>query len=670
MLNSPVKSKKSAPLMELLHRFLSEDGFMPHGHSYLWQPSLIKLHVISDFLIAAAYFTIPFALIHFVRRRKDLPFNWMFVLFGIFIIACGMTHVMEIWTLWKPHYWLSGAVKAITAIASVPTAILLMRLIPQALKIPGPNILEATNEALTEQTRLLNLIVSNMGDGLLVVDQEGHSLLSNAAAKRMLGLHPYQDLPENCVVQCGFYRADKVTKLSADEAPTGRAMRGESVDGEEIFIRRLRNGQGSWWNVTARPLRDENNLIHGAVAVFRDVTAQKLTEVQREKLRKERAARIEAQAANKAKDRFLAMLGHELRTPLTPVLACVELLEQQFQAEPEVKSAVSVMRRNVELEARLIDDILDLSAIRKGKIALHLETIDLHVVLRTALSIFQPDIDRKGFELRFALDASEHFVQADPSRLMQIFWNLIKNAIKFTPAGGTLAFSSRNEARKLVIEISDSGVGMDAELLSRVFDSFEQGARQVEDGYGGLGLGLAISKAIAEAHGSDLSASSPGPDQGATFSLKMNTVVPPLPSSAPQADIATPASATNGNGKDPLRILLVDDHRDTVLTLKLLLTRLGYAVVSAESMSEALRAADDEQFDLLVSDIGLPDGSGLDLMKQIRERQAIDGIALSGFGMDDDLRKSREAGFTEHLIKPVNLDRLQAALRRFETQPH
>jgi PAS domain S-box-containing protein len=655
--------------MELFQRFLSEDGFMPHGHCYLWDPGLVRLHVISDFLIAAAYFTIPFTLINFVRRRKDLPFNWMFVLFGIFIIACGMTHVMEIWTLWRPYYWVSGAVKAITAIASVPTAILLIHLIPKALKIPGPNALQATNEALTEQTRLLNLIVSNMGDGLLVVDKNGRSLLSNATAKRMFGLHPYQDLPENCVEECAFYHPDKVTRLSVSESPTGRAMRGQSVDGEEIFVPRLVGGPGTWSNVTARPLRDENGLIHGAVAVFRDISAQKLADVQQENLRKERAARIDAEAASQAKDRFLAMLGHELRTPLTPVLASVELLEQEVGAESEMQSAVTVIRRNVKLEARLIDDILDLSAIRKGKIGLHLETVDVHTVLQNALSIFQPDIDSKGFSTQFMLHAAEHFVRADPSRLMQIFWNLIKNAIKFTPPGGILTFASGNENGRIVIEVSDTGVGIEPTLLSRIFDSFEQGTRQVEGGYGGLGLGLTISKAIAEAHQSELLASSAGRNQGATFTLKLKTVSPPAMTPIRQIESEWVDTANGkSNLADPLRILLVDDHRDTVSTLKRLLTRLGYAVVSAESMAEALRAVDEGHFDLLVSDIGLPDGSGLDLMKRIRDRQQIDGIALSGFGMEDDLRKSREAGFIDHLIKPVNLDRLQAALRRFETQ--
>src|SRR5205807_6352369 len=166
---------------------------MPHGYSYHWNPGLVWLHVISDLLITLAYMSIPITLVNFVRKRRDLPFNWMFLCFGVFIIASGMTHVMEIITLWKPYYWISGMVKAITALASVPTAILLIRLIPQVVNIPGPAVLRAANEALIEQTKLLNLIVTSMGDGLLVVDRDGAALLSNPALRRMLGLKENED---------------------------------------------------------------------------------------------------------------------------------------------------------------------------------------------------------------------------------------------------------------------------------------------------------------------------------------------------------------------------------------------------------------------------------------------------------------------------------------------
>jgi signal transduction histidine kinase/CheY-like chemotaxis protein len=480
------------------------------------------LREISDLLIAAAYFWIPFTLLYFVRRRKDLPFNWMFICFGIFIVACGLTHVMEIWTLWKPYYWISDAVKAITALTSVPTGILLIRLVPQALQIPGP-------------------------------------------------------------------------------------------------------------------------------AIFR----------------KEHAARVEAEAANKAKDRFLAMLSHELRTPLTPVLASVELLDQELGSETNF--AVAVIRRNVELEARLIDDMLDLTAITQGKLNLSLEIVDAHSVLHGALEILRPEIEQKGVKISFNLNAAEHFVEADSARLMQVFWNLIKNATKFTPDGGEIKFSSRNEAGKLVVDVIDNGVGIGREFLSRIFESFEQGERQVQGGQGGLGLGLAISKAIVDAHQGELTANSQGRGCGTTMTLRMRVVAPPAFLLAEQH--LTPEQSSSAiPPSHPLRILLVDDHKDTVFTLKRLLTRLGYEVATAESFHDALELAATKSFNLLVSDIGLPDGNGLDLLKQIREHQRIDGIALSGFGMEDDLRKSREAGFADYLIKPVNLDRLQAAIRQVASQ--
>src|SRR5438034_929662 len=542
--------------MDLFTRLFGQNGFMSHGHCYLWDPGLMRLHLISDFLIAAAYFIIPLTLVNFVPKRRDLPFNWMFVCFGIFIIACGMTHVMEIITLWKPYYWVSGMVKAITALASVPTAILLIRLIPQVINIPGPAVLRAANEALIEQTKLLNLIVTSMGDGLLVVDRDGAALLSNPALRRMLGLKEDEDVPKNCSQDCGFFRADKVRRIAPAESPTSRAVAGGHVDDEEIFIRHGSNVEGSWADVTARALRDEQGTIYGAVAVFHDVTAHKRAEEQQRNLLREREARAEAEAANRAKDRFLAVLGHELRTPLTPVLAGVELLEQKINVNGEFKGTIEIIRRNIELEARLIDDILDLTAIAKG-------------------------------------------------------------------------------------------------------------VRRVQAGHGGLWLGLAISRAIVEAHHGEMEASSPGRNRGTVVTISLATIAVRSSTDGPKAkrDSTAASSTSEAQKPRPLRILLVDDHTDTVIILGALLRNLGYDVACAETVKQALQLSKESRFDLLVSDIGLPDGSGHDLMRQIRARQSIAGIALSGFGMEDDLEKSRAVGFTDHLIKPVNVDRLQATLR-------
>lgn len=654
--------------MNFFAQILSAVSFSPRGDSYLWDPVLVRLHLISDFLIAAAYFSIPITLIYFVRKRRDLPFNWIFVCFGIFIFACGVTHVLEIVTVWKPLYWISGTIKAITAFASVPTAILLIRLVPAALDFPGPSVLHAANEALIEQTKLLNLIVTNMGDGLLVVDKDGHSLLSNPATRRMLKLGPDEEVPRNCADDCGFYRPDKKTKLRAGDVPTTRAVVGESIDREEIFIRHS-GGGGIWADVTARPLRDEQREIHGAVAVFRDITAHKESEEQQEMLLEERTARVEAEAANRAKDKFVAMLGHELRTPLTPVLAGVELLAQQVNGHGELRSTIELIRRNVELEARLIDDILDLTAIAKGKVTLDLNVIDVHAVVRSALEIFQREVTKKNLRIVSELKAGQSFAKADHARLMQVFWNVINNAIKFTSSEGLIRIQSHNEPEgNIVVDVSDTGIGIEPEFLPRIFDSFEQGVRKVQSGHGGLGLGLAISKAIVEAHDGQMLASSPGRNRGTIVTVSLATV----PVSTARKAVAPMEDSSPHRSSSPaklLRILLVDDHTDTVTALGMLLRRIGYEVECAESKTEALQLAARSHFDLLVTDIGLPDGTGHELLLEIRARQPIAAIAVSGFGMEDDLEKSRAAGFAKHLIKPLNVDQLQSALREIAAPP-
>jgi signal transduction histidine kinase/DNA-binding response OmpR family regulator len=364
-------------------------------------------------------------------------------------------------------------------------------------------------------------------------------------------------------------------------------------------------------------------------------------------------ARAESDRANRAKDSFLAMLSHELRTPLTPVLTSVLGLEQSQDLPEEMRASLQMIRRNVELEARLIDDLLDLTRVSKGKVQLNLAEVDAHLLLRSALEICQADI-KKNLVLKTEFAAEKVALQADPARLQQIFWNLIKNAVKFTPQGGRLEIRTENRDGEWRVEVADTGIGIDPDILPKIFNAFEQGERSQ---FGGLGLGLAISKALVETHHGKLIAESDGRDKGSRFTA----IFPLAETTHPTNQGAAPSAPA---AHKPMRVLLVEDHEDTNRSLTQLLRRRGYHVQPAHSVQAALEAAAHEQFDVLVSDIGLPDGSGIDLMEKLRNDHPIFGIALTGFGMEDDLRKSHEVGFNHHLVKPVDLNRLDALIQQ------
>ena len=382
----------------------------------------------------------------------------------------------------------------------------------------------------------------------------------------------------------------------------------------------------------------------------------------------EREARAEAEAANEAKDRFLATLSHELRTPLTPVLAVVSRLETDSRLRP-VADELSMVRRNIELEARLIDDLLDMTRIARGKLELHPEIADLaKIVEHTTGMCCAPEIAAGRLRLVTDLAAGEHRVWGDPSRLTQVLWNLLNNAVKFTPAGGTITLRSRSEPERFVLEVSDTGVGIDREVLPHIFDAFEQGPARGPRGAGGLGLGLAISRAIAGMHGGTLVAASAGRGRGATFTLTLPDFLPRDPETGElPIFLGTPQEIENPKSKiQNLQILLVEDHADTAEAMAELLRLLGHRVTVAGGVAAALAAAEraerEDGLDLLISDLGLPDGSGLDVMRRLSASRCLPAIALSGYGMEDDVRRSLEAGFGRHLTKPVSLQALEAAI--------
>lgn len=369
-----------------------------------------------------------------------------------------------------------------------------------------------------------------------------------------------------------------------------------------------------------------------------------------------------AEAASKAKDHFLAALSHELRTPLTPVLMRVAALARSADLPEGLRADLRMVQRNVELEAKLIDDLLDLTRVSRGKLTLHLETTDVHALLEHAVAICCEGVETGTPIIDLEPGAAERFVWADAARLQQVFWNLLKNAVKFTPAGGRIRVVTRMpEPGRIEISVIDPGIGIAAEDLPRLFDAFEQGNPEITRSFGGLGLGLAICKALVDQHGGTLEGRSPGRGKGACFTVGLATVAPPAapePAGTPGAAGARPAEAP------ALRLLLVEDNEPTLQVMTALLELAGHDVQPAPDLRTARQLAATHPFDLVVSDLGLPDGTGFELMSELRDRYGLQGIAVSGFGMEDDLRRSHESGFREHLVKPVDIDKLKAAIAR------
>jgi PAS domain S-box-containing protein len=485
-------------------------------------------------------------------------------------------------------------------------------------------------------------IVGKNLDGIITSWNEGAQRLFGYTAEEMIGQPVLKLLP-----------ADRQTE---ERDILSRLRRGERMDHFETE-RLTKDGRRINVSLTISPIKDAQGTVIGASKIARDITDRKRHE---QMLTEATAA---AEAANKAKDQFLAVLSHELRTPLTPVLATLTGMNMNDLPQP-LRRDLEVIQRNVELEARLIDDLLDLTRIARGKLELHLAPVDVHQVLQHAVEICREELASKQLHLAMHLNASEHTVRGDAARLQQVFWNLIKNAVKFTPAGGRIDINTSNSVANgqlLRVEVRDSGIGIDPDLLSKIFVPFEQGDRSVTHRFGGLGLGLAISRALAKGHGGALTATSEGKDKGATFIVEF-----PISTAAAKTHVPAQPATVPAERRSSLRVLLVEDHADTSWAMTRLLTTLGYDVQRASTVKAALEMTDDGKppIDLLISDLGLPDGSGLELMRQLRQRLAtIKGIALSGFGMEQDIQNSKDAGFARHLTKPIDFGKLKAVIR-------
>jgi PAS domain S-box-containing protein len=462
------------------------------------------------------------------------------------------------------------------------------------------------------------------------------------SAEAMLGKRDDELLPPDSV-------ADLVA-LKRQVLATGR--------GDRRQIAATIDGAAFVYDVTVEPLRASDGSIAGLTVATSDVTAIKQQEqALRRAMADADAARAAAEAASAAKDQFLAVLSHELRTPLTPVMALIQMLETDTSLPAHVRESLFTIRRNVELEARLIDDLLDLTRVARGKLTLRVEDVDLHDLLRHVVGMCRPDADAKQHRLDARLAPQPFIARGDPARLQQVFWNLLKNSIKFTPAAGAITVATEPAPGGLQITFRDSGIGIDAQALPRIFNAFEQGDSQVARQFGGLGLGLAIAKAIVTMHRGTIAAASGGPGAGTVITVVLPAV--PAPAAAPPVP---PPPDLGGDAFRGLRVLIVEDNADTARALTRLLAMFGCRVTAADSVRAGAAALQSQPFDLLLSDLGLPDGTGHDLMPVARTQPALKAVAVSGFGMEHDVRKSLDAGFSAHLTKPVDIGLLRKTL--------
>ncbi len=705
-------------MSELWTTFFTSSPFIPHGHCYLWKTNLVWLHLLSDGFIALAYYSIPITLFSFVRQRRDLPFDWIFLLFGAFIIACGTTHLMEIWTLWYPTYWLSGAIKAATAMISVFTALQLVPLIPQALALPSPAQLEQANQQLQiqigervrveqelrkYQDNLEHLVLLRSNELIQTNTQLQQEIVERQhteAALRQSQETIRQQLTEIeaiytnapiglCMLDTNF-RYIRVNKQLAEingipeSDHLGRTVHevlaelGDVLKPvfEEIIATKLpilnlevhgktpaQPGIERSWLASYYPLEDSDRQVASINIIVQEITERKRAEKQREALyAREQFARQQAETANRVKDQFLAILSHELRTPLNPILGWAKLLQtRSFDSATTVK-AFATIERNAKLQIQVIDDLLDVSRILRNKLILEISSVDLADVITAALETVRWAAEAKAIQIQLQIDPNVNFICGDFNRLHQVIGNLLSNAVKFTPSGGQVVVSLSQDDSYVEINVSDTGKGISPDFLPHIFEYFQQADSSTTRQFGGLGLGLAIVRNLVDLHGGTVTVESPGEGKGTTFSVKLPLV---------SASLLLPE---NNSTKSPtlpnlvgVKIFIVEDNDDSREFLCILLRESGAIVTAAASGLEALSNFTKFQPNILLCDIGMPEMDGYSFIHQIRTMSPEQGgnipaIALTAYAGETDKQQVLAAGFTKHVAKPVVADELIALI--------
>jgi PAS domain S-box-containing protein len=434
---------------------------------------------------------------------------------------------------------------------------------------------------------------------------------------------------------------------------------------------RCANGSYAIVNDRAYIEHDESGKAVRLIAAMTDVTRLKQAEREREQLlRLEHAARKQAESANRVKDEFIATLSHELRTPLTPILGWAQLLRHRAADQVTLQRGLEVVEQNARVQAKLIDDLLDMSRIVTGKLQVKMQSVEIQPIIRAAIEAVRPAADAKGVRIELATNRSPIQLTADPNRLQQVVWNLLSNAVKFTPNGGFVTVSTEQVGVELRIVVADTGEGIVPEFLPYVFDRFSQADSTDVRTHGGLGVGLAIVRYIVELHGGTVMVESLGKGCGTTFTVSL----PMKPAEARVRMRRSKRVAKTVSTLKGLRLLVVDDEPDVRELLALVLQHEGAVVATAASAQEALGVLQTNSIDILISDIAMPEENGYVLLENWREierrqqRPPLPAIALTAYAREEDRKHASEAGFEIHLPKPVDAEKLISAILAVATK--
>jgi PAS domain S-box-containing protein len=515
---------------------------------------------------------------------------------------------------------------------------------------------EAVAAATARSEAWLRTTLASIGDAVIATDESGRVRTMNPVAESLTGWSEAEarERPLDAV-----FRIVNESTRQAGENPVTRVLREGRITGlANHTVLLARDGRATPIDDSAAPIRTPEGRTIGAVLVFRDITARR--EVEREQalaLDREQAARRDAEAATRSKDEFVTTLSHELRTPLNAIFGWVRLLRSGALDEPARAHALEVIERNTRSQTRMVEDLLDVSRMMTGRFRIEPRPVDLAVVIEAAMEAVRPALDAKGLVIATRLEDAVGPVAGDPDRLQQVIWNLLTNAIKFTPRGGHVSIRLERRGSHVEVQVSDTGRGIAPEFLPHVFERFRQADSSPARAQPGLGIGLALVRHLVELHGGVVEASSAGEGRGATFTVRL-----PVPATLPGVHRESTGSSPLAPDTDPLRplaglhVLAVDDDADARELLRLAFRQAGAEVTVAESARAALAALEATAPDVLVSDIGMPDGDGYDLLERMRAAERgsrLPAVALTAYARPEDRDRAIRAGFQLHVPKPI-----------------